>query len=135
MKCSDSVLTCIPLESDTQKYNLSDVSTYPKTLDVDGKVLYNPLNNPNTDFDDVPRYVFQHNDISEIVRIPLPRRSLLVMYDSPRYQWEHCILREDISDRRIVIAYREFTPPYLPGGKDASIGAEIINRAQLFWER
>ena len=113
---------------------MSDVTTYPKILDINGKVLYNPLNNSNADFNEVPRYLFHNNRINGIVRIPLPRRSLLVMYDNPRYQWEHCILREDISDRRIVIAYREFTPTYLPGGKGASVGAEIINRARLFWE-
>ena len=85
-------------------------------------------------FEDGPRYNFLDNNHCDIVRIPLPRRSLLVMYGNPRYQWEHCILREDISDRRVVIAYREFTPTYLPGGKDAIIGAEIVNHAKLFWD-
>jgi alkylated DNA repair protein alkB family protein 4 len=42
-----------------------------------------------------------------VIRVPLPRRSLLVMSGEPRYQWEHAILRKDIQTRRIVIAYRE----------------------------
>jgi hypothetical protein len=47
-------------------------------------------------------------DLDDIViRVPLPRRSLLVMTGEPRYQWEHAILRKDIETRRIVIAYRE----------------------------
>ena len=51
-----------------------------------------------------------------------------------RYQWEHCILRSDISDRRVIIAYRELTPPYLPGGTDwHSVGQEIVEKAKCFW--
>jgi alkylated DNA repair protein alkB family protein 4 len=42
-----------------------------------------------------------------VIRVPLPRRSLLVLTGELRYQWEHAILRKDINTRRIVIAYRE----------------------------
>ena len=45
--------------------------------------------------------------LDAVIRVPLPRRSLLVMSGEPRYQWEHAILRKDIESRRIVIAYRE----------------------------
>jgi DNA N6-methyl adenine demethylase len=48
-----------------------------------------------------------------LVRIPMPAQSLIVIYGSPRYQFEHSVLREDIRDRRVCIAYREFTKPYL----------------------
>lgn len=48
-----------------------------------------------------------HELLDAVVRVPLPRRSLLVMSGEPRYQWEHAILRKDIQSRRIVIAYRE----------------------------
>lgn len=48
-----------------------------------------------------------------LVRIPMPAQSLIVIYGSPRYQFEHSVLREDINDRRVCIAYREFTKPYL----------------------
>jgi len=68
------------------------------------------------------------------VRVPLPRRSLLVMYGEPRYDWEHCVLREDIVDRRVVIAYREFTPTYLPGGREGDFGKGILKTAERFWE-
>jgi alkylated DNA repair protein alkB family protein 4 len=68
-----------------------------------------------------------------VVRIPLPPRSLLVMYGQARYCWEHMVLRSDISERRVVIAYRELTPPYLPGGEREELGREILERAELFW--
>ena len=67
------------------------------------------------------------------VKIPLPARSLLIMFGQARYEFEHAILRQDIQERRIVIAYRELTPPYLPGGKEEKLGQEILDQAKLFW--
>jgi len=80
--------------------------------------------------------LFQSNQEQQfpIVRIPMPRLSLLVLYGPARYEWEHCIYRSDITDRRICMAYREFTPEYLKGGKDyEAIGQNVISKAQLFW--
>ena len=111
------------------------MQTYPRVLDENGKVLFNPFKNPDIGFKDVPCYTFYEMDSADIVRIPLPRNSLLVFYGSPRYQYEHCIMREDIVDRRIIIAYREFTPTYLPGGKDYLVGEEILKRARQFWDK
>lgn len=69
----------------------------------------------------------------DVVRILMPRRSLLVLYGKPRYLWEHCVLREDIQKRRVCIAYREFTPPYLEGGKKFYEGGDILQKAKHFW--
>lgn len=69
----------------------------------------------------------------DVVRVLMPRRSLLVLYGKPRYLWEHCILREDIQKRRVCIAYREFTPPYLEGGEKFTEGCDILQRAKHFW--
>ncbi len=97
--------------------------------------MYNPFKNTDIGFEDVPYYSFLETHSADIVRIPLPRNSLLVFYGSPRYQWEHCILREDIVDRRVVIAYRECTPTYLPGGREPVIAEEIMKRARQFWDK
>lgn len=51
-------------------------------------------------------------DDKTIIRIPMPEKSILVLYGPPRYQYEHSVLREDIVERRVAIAYREFTIPY-----------------------
>ncbi|KAL4714093.1 hypothetical protein ACJJTC_008447 [Scirpophaga incertulas] len=124
---SDTVLTMTRFKGDNKKYNLSCATEYSPILDCKGQIISdsNMLNafeisKPTTE-DDV------------IIRIPMPRRSLLVIYGEPRYHWEHCVLREDISSRRVCIAYREFTPPYLSKGKEESIGEEIRNRAKLFF--
>lgn len=69
----------------------------------------------------------------DVVRILMPRRSLLVLYGKPRYLWEHCILREDIKERRVCIAYREFTPPYLSGGEKFIESCDILQKAKCFW--
>lgn len=74
------------------------------------------------------------NNVPDIaVRIPMPRKSLIVLYGDARYNWEHCILREDIKARRICLAYREFTPSYLLGGDHEVEGKIILETAKKFW--
>ncbi|KAG8225496.1 hypothetical protein J437_LFUL014140 [Ladona fulva] len=81
-------------------------------------------------------YNFQEVDVDvsyPIVRVPMPARSLLVMYGSARYDWEHSVLRGDIDERRVCLAYREFTPPFLKGGQKEAIGKEVLQKALNFW--
>lgn len=136
---SDSILTMIPydrsLDERQDRYNLPDVRRYPKILDDSGdKVLFNPVEG------DVEKneghYDLRPFDglLHACVKIPLPRRSLLVMHGEPRYDWKHCIFRRDIHDRRIVLAYRELTPFYLPGGEQyEEIGKDILAKAATFF--
>merc|ERR1712029_1172008 len=126
---SDSVLTLFPYCDEAghgvkSKYNLPDVDTFPRV--VNGEGVVDPA-------DKLPYQFKPKLAMDVMVRIPLPQRSLLIMYGEARYQWEHCILRSDIASRRVIIAYRELTPPYLAGGRDQSIGDQIIEKAKLFW--
>ncbi|XP_035908515.1 alpha-ketoglutarate-dependent dioxygenase alkB homolog 4 [Anopheles stephensi] len=116
---SDSVLTMSPYRcvDGKSKYNLHFLDQYRK--DLLGELM-----------DEKAMLRFEHC----IVRIPMPRRSLLVLYGSPRYQWEHSVLREDITDRRVCLAYREFTPMYLQGGSEFSQSEGIFERAKQFWD-
>jgi hypothetical protein len=52
-----------------------------------------------------------------------------------RYKWEHSILREDINSRRVCLAYRELTSPYLPddSGNCDTESFEILQKAMHFW--
>ncbi|XP_038215635.1 alpha-ketoglutarate-dependent dioxygenase alkB homolog 4 [Zerene cesonia] len=126
---SDTALTMTAYNGDMSKYNLLSAEEYP------------PLVQPNGDLD----LEFKSNknvlescepiiNRDAIVRIPLIRRSLTVLYGESRYLWEHCVLREDITSRRVCIAYREFTPPYMPNGCHNVIGNEIRNKAKQFWD-
>lgn len=99
----DSVLTMLAYKGDEKKYNLSFVD-----IDKRGNV-----------------------DQNCIVRIPMPARSLIVLSGDARYKWEHCVLREDIKDRRVCLAYREFTDPYLKGGDRETAGEEILKISQM----
>ncbi|KAF5278080.1 hypothetical protein FQR65_LT03596 [Abscondita terminalis] len=99
---ADSVLTMTPNEK-LSKYNLDCVAQYPAVLNEDSEI--------NTS--SKPFIVDTNLQKSCTVRIPMPKRSLLVLYGSARYEWEHQVLREDITERRVCLAYREFTPPYL----------------------
>lgn len=68
-----------------------------------------------------------------LIKVPMPNRSLIVMYGMPRYQFEHSVLRTDINARRVCIAYREFTPMYLANGKSYDKSEAIFKTAQSFW--
>uniref|UniRef100_A0AAG5DCR2 Isopenicillin N synthase-like Fe(2+) 2OG dioxygenase domain-containing protein n=1 Tax=Anopheles atroparvus TaxID=41427 RepID=A0AAG5DCR2_ANOAO len=117
---SDSVLTMSPYrgaEENKTKYNLHFLDQYRSQLI--GELM-----------GEKALAVYENR----IVRIPMPRRSLLVLYGPPRYQWEHAVLREDIKDRRVCLAYREFTPMYLQGGSEYSQSEEIFERAKQFWD-
>lgn len=68
-----------------------------------------------------------------LIKIPMPNRSLIVMYGSPRYQFEHSVLRTDIKSRRVCIAYREFTPMYIKNGESYQLSEPIFETAKSFW--
>lgn len=135
----DSWLTCTPYtageEDGGKRYNLADVDTYPKVIDpASHSVLFNPFDD-SLEEQSVEPYARRRGacSVQGVVRVPLPRRSLLVMFNEPRYDWEHCVLREDVAARRVVIAYREFTPTYLPGGREEVFGSSVLNAAKMFW--
>ena len=135
---SDSVLTLFPYTGDPYKYNLSDVNSYPQVMnEAKGQVGFNPFRSPKDRHPSPPFNLGQEGACCDqdpcVVRIPLPRRSLLVFYGQPRYKWEHCILRRDIKSRRICLAYREFTPTYLPEGAEESKGSQILENAKIFF--
>lgn len=109
----DSVLTLTRYKGATDKYNLHCVNDYENEL-LECKE------------DNLPENV--------VVRIPMPEGSLIVMYGKPRYAWEHCVLREDITSRRACIAYREFTPNFLESGKDYDKSRQVFEKAKQFWQ-
>uniref|UniRef100_A0A336MNU2 CSON003591 protein n=1 Tax=Culicoides sonorensis TaxID=179676 RepID=A0A336MNU2_CULSO len=114
----DSVLTFNRFTDDSNlnKYNLDCVESYKEHLiPVDGEAQFD----------------LEEEEI--IIRVPQPERSLVVMYGNPRYKWEHSVLREDIKERRVCIAYREFTPPYLVDGYEAEQSEQINELAKYFW--
>jgi len=131
---SDSILTFLPLNGDPYRYNLADVSTYPKIMDeMSGQIQFNPFQPGIPKIDNNKPFLVENCDLKRVIRVPLPRRSLLLLYGNPRYNWEHCILRRDITSRRIVIAYRELTPTFLPNGPQEDMGRQILAKAQCFF--
>ncbi|KPJ07926.1 putative alpha-ketoglutarate-dependent dioxygenase ABH4 [Papilio machaon] len=127
---SDSVLTMTVFKGDIKKYNLYCADEYYPVVQPDGSIDLEFINKDKTMLDSCK----PNEEIDAIIRIPLIRRSIIVMYGESRYHWEHCILREDITSRRVCIAYREFTPPYLTNGAYHEIGNEITTRAKKFWD-
>jgi len=109
---------CSRYKGDAKRYNLFLVDQYRSAL-LGDLLDEGELNK----FDDM------------VIRIPMPVRSLIVLYGAARYQFEHCVLREDINHRRVCLAYREFTPFYLPDGEKYDVaGKDVLNRAKLYWD-
>ncbi|XP_016842423.1 alpha-ketoglutarate-dependent dioxygenase alkB homolog 4 [Nasonia vitripennis] len=104
----DSVLTMTPYRGSSNKYNLDCVESLQNQAAPEQNI---------------------------VVRLPMPEGSLMVLHGAARYSWEHAVLREDINLRRICLAYREFTPPYLPDDKGNcnEESREILERALNFW--
>lgn len=113
----DSVLTLSKYKGDETKYNLDLVNCYQNHLICD---LLDDKNFAKYD--------------NFVIRVPMPNLSLIVLYGPARYQFEHCVLREDINERRVCLAYREFSPTYLEGGDDYDKGLIVTQNAQHFWE-
>ncbi|XP_017795324.1 PREDICTED: alpha-ketoglutarate-dependent dioxygenase alkB homolog 4 [Habropoda laboriosa] len=112
----NSVLTMTPYHGPVTKYNLESVAEY--------STVYKDLNfdkrNKTKSIEDI------------VVRLPMPEGSLMVLYGTARYKWEHCVLREDIKSRRICLAYRELTPPYLKNSSNNHEVRELLKRASVF---
>jgi len=66
------------------------------------------------------------------VHLPMPPRSLMVLYGACRDTWVHEVRREDVKERRIAIAFRELAEEFLPGGKSEEVGKEVLERASRF---
>ncbi|XP_019873403.2 alpha-ketoglutarate-dependent dioxygenase alkB homolog 4 [Aethina tumida] len=120
---ADSVLTMTYNDKPT-RYNLDCVSNYPSVLDGSGNFAKDKCYTVQPLMD---------GQRHPVVRIPMPRRSLLIMYGAARYDWEHQILREDITSRRVCLAYREFTPPYL-GENSEDTAKFVLLKAKEFWD-
>ncbi|XP_076234096.1 alpha-ketoglutarate-dependent dioxygenase alkB homolog 4 isoform X2 [Calliopsis andreniformis] len=112
----DSVLTMTPYYGPDTKYNLQSTVEYS-------------ISCSNLKFDEVNNKKHTE-DIN--VRLPMPEGSLMVLYGAARYQWEHCVLREDVQSRRVCLAYRELTPPYLDNLSRNEEVEEILQRASIF---
>lgn len=121
---SDSVLT-MTYNGQPHRYNLDCVNEYPTVIGekekvVNAKCPYKVKLGRSVDY--------------PVIRIPMPRRSLLVLYGNARYNWEHQVLREDIRERRVCLAYREFTPPYLKGGNHYELSKTIFEKAKCYFD-
>ncbi|SPP85657.1 alpha-ketoglutarate-dependent dioxygenase alkB homolog 4 [Drosophila guanche] len=113
----DAVLTLtVYEEQQAGKYNLDMVAEYENEL-------LEPL---------LPEEQFSAFK-GKVLRIPMPNLSLIVLYGPARYQFEHSVLREDVVERRVCIAYREFTPMYI-AGVDQQKGDPVREKSQIFWQ-
>ncbi|XP_010145948.1 PREDICTED: alpha-ketoglutarate-dependent dioxygenase alkB homolog 4, partial [Eurypyga helias] len=69
------------------------------------------------------------------VAIPLPRRSLVVLYGDARYRWKHAIHRKHIERRRVCVTFRELSAEFSAGGRHEELGKELLEIALSFQGR
>lgn len=151
----DSTLTLRKFKGPRTKYNLTDTEGYPAIIRENGTVKvdeeiereFSQLPQKRTEYENsqerLQEYMGSKKDIiptlpknpeKSLVRVPMPRRSLLVLYGSARYDWEHGILREDIPSRRVCITYRELTPTFLSYGSESETGKQLLKASKCFWD-
>ncbi|XP_071553109.1 alpha-ketoglutarate-dependent dioxygenase alkB homolog 4 [Panulirus ornatus] len=152
---ADSTLTLRKFNGPRSKYNLTDTEGYPPIIRENGTVRvdeeiareFNQLSQKRSGYENSQEkpqeYIGSKKSIISslqripgrcLVRIPMPRRSLLILYGSARYDWEHGILREDIPSRRICITYRELTPTFLSHGSESETGSQLLETSKCFWD-
>ncbi|GFN99596.1 alkylated DNA repair protein alkb-like protein 4 [Plakobranchus ocellatus] len=66
------------------------------------------------------------------VRVPLPRRSLIVVQAEARHVWKHGISRADVNGLRIAMTFRELSDEFKDGGMREDDGKELLTRALAF---
>lgn len=73
------------------------------------------------------------------VRVPLDRRSLVIVDGPARYVWLHEIRQADIGARRIAMTFRELSASFMPPTDTSAflsdyqaLGKRILELAQSF---
>lgn len=69
------------------------------------------------------------------VKVPLLRRSLIIVSAAARYKWKHAILPEDVEERRLAMTFRELSEEFMTGGIREHEGAELLKLALTFQGR
>ena len=64
------------------------------------------------------------------IKVPMLRRSLLIISGESRFLWKHAIAREDIQSRRISVTFRELSEKFLTGER-AHEGLKIVELASV----
>ena len=66
------------------------------------------------------------------VRVPLLRRSLVVVSGLSRNLWLHSIRREHIVGRRVAMTFRELSDEFRDGGQEVDVGRQVLKIASKF---
>lgn len=66
------------------------------------------------------------------VSVPMPQRSLLVVYGDARFKWMHSVPRNAITSRRIAITYRELSEQFSEGGENFEVGKKVLEIAETY---
>nr|CAB3221259.1 alpha-ketoglutarate-dependent dioxygenase alkB homolog 4-like [Phallusia mammillata] len=67
-----------------------------------------------------------------IVKIPLLRRSLVILSGEARYKWKHSIQRKDIHGRRLCCTFRELSTQFLGENDLHETGSKLLKIASSF---
>ncbi|KAK0058824.1 alpha-ketoglutarate-dependent dioxygenase alkB 4 [Biomphalaria pfeifferi] len=66
------------------------------------------------------------------VRVPLLRRSLIVVSAEARYHWKHGISETDVIGRRVAMTFRELSEEFSRGGSKEEEGKNLLTLALTF---
>lgn len=67
-----------------------------------------------------------------VVKVPLKRRSVIVVFGPARHFWQHSVLRGDVTARRIAMTLRELSAEFSAGGANEQVGQDLLNIASSY---
>uniref|UniRef100_H2YZF4 Fe2OG dioxygenase domain-containing protein n=1 Tax=Ciona savignyi TaxID=51511 RepID=H2YZF4_CIOSA len=111
--------------------NLLSDSWFTMTTDDSAKIELTNLKPEIVDIDltsfktlDIDSGEFGLNEFE--VKVPLCRRSLVMLSGDARYKWKHSIQRKDITSKRLCCTFRELSPEFSSGGTQEHIGRSLL---------
>ena len=67
-----------------------------------------------------------------VVKVCLPRRSVVVVSGVARHVWKHAIWRDDVKARRVAMTFRELSPEFCVGGNNEEAGNNLVKIASSY---
>jgi len=120
------VLRYHPQESSNLDFHLDDPFAYGElifdlSLESDA-VLTFVRGRPNSELEEAETTIAQ----PICIRVPLPARSLAVLYGPARFEWEHAVLAYDIESQRTSVTLRTLSQTL----KETEAGRSVCERAR-----
>ncbi|XP_055327275.1 uncharacterized protein LOC129580667 [Paramacrobiotus metropolitanus] len=75
---------------------------------------------------------WERKEVYRPVRVQIPRRSLLIVTDEVRRDWNYSVLSADVHEKQIMMVFRELSDIFKEGGAREAVGKKMLSIAHTF---